>query len=160
MEFLKTKKTPKNKDFITQNRKNFVLVQNISNENNENLKLFLDEIFNKNTKKTSSVVKNRNSVIGKAIKTNKEIILEQLTIEEIKQIKREKIDKRFPIELEPDNNNDNNTTNLDVIKERKVKEKTKKLIEFGISTDMIEDHNEYSINTKHTKMMMIDLRFM
>ena len=142
MEFLKTKKTPKNREFITQNRKNFVLVQNISNENNENLQLFLDEIFNKNSKKISSVVKNRNSVIGRAIKTNKEIILEQLTAEEIKQIKREKIDKRFPIELEPDNNNDNTTNNLDVIKERKVKEKTKKLIEFGISKDMIEDHNE------------------
>jgi superfamily II DNA or RNA helicase len=145
MEFLKAKKNPKNRQSISlPNNITVDIIDPISNQNNENLREFLDFIFNNVSKEKLKTEKQLlNTSITRAVKTNIQINLSSWSNEELKAIKRKTIGAIFPIEMETnDDDNMNDFENIKKITKTKRDKKKKEVIEFGVASDTIDEHFE------------------
>ena len=142
MEFLEIEKQPISKEKVLKiSNIEVVKIDPLGNENSENLKEFLDFIWNKRMMKPK-IEEEKIYTIENAIRTNIQIKLIQYSEEELKHIYDKQVMGKFNVEINTDVNEENIDVQIERIKKTQKTKKIRKNIENGIVSELLLEQEE------------------
>ena len=145
MEFLTIEKQPIPKDNVLKIPNiEVVLIDRLSNENNEKLKDFLDHIWNRQTKNKKDIEQEKIYTIENATKTNIQIKLIQYTKEELKQFYDKHVMGKFNLNVDVEINTENINIDEKIEKIKKIEKskRKRKTIENGVANELLLEQEE------------------